>query len=81
MNQDQSLYAYQIGTTSFSVVTNLSYCAACEADHKWDRPKKVKNQDPTRSVEINSLKNPYNTVIAVTGPKEAVSGAFTVTID
>jgi len=43
--------------------------------------KKGKTQDPTRSVEMNSLKNPYNNVIAVTGPQEAVSGAFTLTID
>jgi hypothetical protein len=81
VNQDLSLYGYQVGTTNFSVVPNLASCVACEADHKWDRPKKGRTQDHNRSIEFNSIKSPYNIVIGVTGPKEAVSGAFTLAID
>lgn len=79
--QDMSLYGYQIGTTNYSVVPNLASCVACEADHKWDRPKKGKTQDHTRSIDFNSIKHPYNIVIGVTGPKEAVSGGFTIEVE
>jgi hypothetical protein len=37
-----SLYGYQVGSTSYPVVPNLSSCVSCEADHKWDYPKKAK---------------------------------------
>jgi hypothetical protein len=81
VNQDMSIYAYQIGTNNFSVVPKLSSCVACEAEYKWDRPKKGKTQDQSRTVKLNSAKSPYNVVIGVSGPKEAVSGKFTLTIE
>src|SRR5690606_34173001 len=55
-----SLYGYQVGTSNFSVVPDLSQCTSCEADHKWDRPKRGQTQDHTRSISFNSIQNSYN---------------------
>ncbi|CAG5087292.1 hypothetical protein CRYO30217_03444 [Parvicella tangerina] len=76
-----SLYGYQVGTTNFSTPPNLSSCVSCEADHKWDYPKKGKTQDHTRSIFFNSIKNPYNIFIGVAGADGLSSGEFTVEID
>ena len=76
-----SLYGYQVGTTNFSVVPDLSSCVSCEADHKWDYPKKGKTQDHTRSIEFNSINNGYNIFIGVSGPADLVKGDFTIEID
>ena len=82
-NEDDnfSLYAYQIGTTNYSVVPDLSSCVSCEADHKWDYPKYGKTQDHTRSVELNATTNSYNIVIGVVGAEELSSGGFTLKIE
>ncbi len=79
-NADFSIYAYQIGTTNFSTVPNLSSCVSCEAEHKWDYPKKGRTQDHTRSVSLNAIKNPYNVVIGVVGAKGLKSGGFSLAI-
>ncbi len=79
-SDDFSLYAYQIGTTNFATVPNLHSCVSCEADHKWDYPKKGKTQDHTRSVRLNAIKNPYNIVIGVVGSKGLTSGNYTLEI-
>jgi len=79
-NADFSLYAYQIGTTNYSTVPNLSSCVTCEADHKWDYPKKGRTQDHTRSVSLNAIKNPYNVVIGVVGSKGLSSGGYTLSV-
>ena len=76
-----SLYGYQVGTTNYSVVPELSSCVSCEADHKWDRPKRGKTQDHTRTIEFNSIKNSYNIFIGVSGPAELVKGEFTIEIN
>lgn len=76
-----SLYGYQVGTTNYPVPPNLSSCVSCEADHKWDYPKKGKTQDHTRSIEFNSIKNSYNIFIGVSGPAELTKGDFTIEID
>lgn len=74
-----SLYAYQIGTTNYSVVPNLSSAVTCEADHINDRPVIGKVEDGTRSVSLNATTNPYNAVIGVTGV-EGASGGYTLQI-
>ena len=79
-NANFSLYAYQVGTTNFSTVPNLSSCVSCEADHKWDYPKKGKTQDHSRSVSLNAIKNPYNVVIGVAGANGLKSGGYTLVI-
>jgi hypothetical protein len=78
---DLSIYAYEVGTNNFTLPPELATCVTCEAEHKWDRPKKGKTQDHTRSVKLNAIKNPYNVVIGVSGPKGATAGDFTLTID
>lgn len=79
-NANFSLYAYQIGTTNYSVVPNLGSCVTCEADHKWDYPKKGKTQDHTRSVRLNAINHPYNVVIGVVGADGLKSGGFTLAV-
>ncbi len=80
-NNNFSLYAYQIGTNNYSTVPNLSSCVSCEADHKWDYPKRGKTQDHTRSVYLNSIENQYNVVIGVVGAEGLSSGGFTLKIE
>jgi hypothetical protein len=75
-----SLYAYSIGATSERVVPDLPSCVSCESDEKWDRPKKNRTQDHTRSVKLNAIANPYNVVIGVSGPAGEVGG-FTVAVE
>lgn len=78
---DLSLYAYQIGSTRYDLVPNLSSAVSCEADHKWDYPKAGQPpQGSERKVFLNATTNPYNVVIGVTGP-EGVTGEFTLEIE
>ncbi len=80
-NANFSLYAYSMGATDFqSIVPKLSSCVSCEADHKWDRPRKGKTQDHTRQVYLNAITNPYNVIIGVVGAEGLKSGAFTLEI-
>lgn len=80
-SKDFSLYGYQVGSTNYSVVPNLASCVSCEADHKWDYPKKGRTQDHTRSIAFNSIKNPYNIFIGVTGNNQLSSGSYTLKIE
>lgn len=79
-NTNMSLYAFQTGTSSSSMVPNLNSCVTCEADHKWDYPKKGKTQDHTRSVYLNAIKNPYRIVIGVAGAEGLDEGDFVIEI-
>jgi len=76
-----SLYGYQVGTTSFPVVPKLSSCVSCEADHKWDYPKKNQTQDHTRTIKFNSIKNSYNVFIGVAGAEGLTKCDYTLKID
>jgi len=80
-NANFSIYAYQVGTANYSIQPNLGSCVACEAEHKWDYPKKGKTQDHTRTVELNSLYEPYNVVIGVAGADGLTTGAYTLKIE
>ena len=73
-----SLYAYQIGATNYSTVPNLSSCVTCEADYKWDYPKRGKTQDHTRSVRLNAISHNYNVVIGVAGAEGLNTGGYTL---
>ncbi len=75
-----SLYAYQIGTTNYSVVPNLGSAVSCEADHIRDRPVRGKVEDGTRSVSLNATTNPYTVVIGVTGV-EGATGGYTIQLE
>lgn len=77
-----SLYAYEIGENSTDLVPNLPRCIRCEADHKWDRPKKGQTQDHTRIVrDILAIASPYRVVIGVTGANGLAEGGFTLQIE
>jgi hypothetical protein len=80
-NANMSIYGYQVGTTNFSTPPNLNSCVSCEADHKWDYPKKGKTQDHTRSIFFNSIKNGYNIFIGVAGADGLSAGAYELKID
>lgn len=79
-NANMSLYAIQDGTTATALPPDIQRCTACEADHKWDYPKKGKTQDHTRSVDLNSTTNAYRVVIGVAGADGLKDGAFTLEI-
>lgn len=76
-----SLYGYQVGRTSFPIVPKLSSCLSCEADYKWDYPKKNQTQDHTRTIKFNSIKNGYNIFIAVAGADGLTKCDYTLKID
>ncbi len=80
-NANFSVYAYEIGVNSNDLVPNLPRCIRCEADHKWDRPKRGKTQDHTRIVsDLVAINNPYRMVIGVTGADGLEEGEFTLVI-
>lgn len=81
-NANFSLYGYQLGSTNFSMVPNLSSCVSCEADHKWEYPKRGKTQDHTRSIFFNSTNHPYNIFVGVVGADAGTNkGAYTLKIE
>lgn len=79
-NQNLSLYAYSIGTSDATLPPKIARVTSCESSEKWDRPVAGKTQDHTRSVELRAIQNPYNVIIGVSGPKEAVTGEFTLEV-
>lgn len=74
--KDMSLYAYQIGTTFFDLPPKVARATSCEADHKWDYPKKGKTQGKKRIVKLTSVNHPYNVVIGIAAPAGTTKGAF-----
>ncbi|MDF1551190.1 MAG: hypothetical protein P1P88_25440, partial [Bacteroidales bacterium] len=79
-NSNFSLYAYSIGTNNFSTVPDLHSCVSCEADHKWDYPKKGKTQDHKRMVSLNAINNPYQVVIGVVGADGLRAGGYSLSV-
>ncbi|MBN2683212.1 MAG: hypothetical protein JXR58_11940 [Bacteroidales bacterium] len=75
-NANFSIYAYSVGSTNYSTPPNLSSCVSCEAEHKWDYPKRGKTQDHTREVYLNAINNPYNVVIGVVGADNLTTGGY-----
>jgi len=80
-NANFSLYAYQVGSGNYATVPELSSCVTCEADYKWDYPKRGQTQDHSRSVYLNSIDNSYNVVIGVVGAEGIFKGGYTLKID
>ncbi len=79
--QDLSIWGYSVGTTNFTTPPKIPSCVACEAEHKWDRPKRGKTQDHTRTISFNAIANPYNVLIGVSGPAGATAGGFTLKVE
>jgi hypothetical protein len=77
---NMSIYAYQVGTTNYTLPPSLASCVSCEAEHKWDLPKKNKTQDHTRTVFLNAVGAPYNVVIGVAGADGLTTGRFRVQV-
>lgn len=76
-----SIYTYQDGVSSEVYPPELSSCVSCEADHKWDYPKRGKTQDHTRTVRLNAINNPYRVVIGVVGADGLVEGGYKLKIE
>ena len=79
-NANMSIYAYQTGLQNTSMVPELSRCVSCEAEHKWDYPKRGRSQDHTRTVRLNAIKNPYRIVVGVAGAERLAKGKFKLKI-
>lgn len=79
-NANFSLYAYQVGLNNKVLVPELASCVTCEADYKWDYPKRGKTQDHTRSVSLNTIQNPFRVVIGVAGAEGLSEGEFKLLI-
>jgi len=76
-----SIYAYQVNEYKMPIVPDLRSCISCEADHKWDRKKRGRTQDHTRTVSgLNALSNSYRVIIGVTGAEGLEEGEFTLVI-
>lgn len=81
-NVNLSGYAYSVGPDKVVLPPNLSSVVSCEAESKWDRPKKNKTQDHTRVLpRLTAIKNPYSVVIGVTAPKAVTAGEFEVKVE
>jgi len=80
-NQNMSLYGYQVPSTSSPVLPPAIHaCTSCEADHKWDYPKRGKTQDHTRHIFFNSIENSYTVVVGVTGPEGLEEGGYSLNL-
>jgi len=78
---DLSLYAYMSAIRDFHLVPDLPGCVTCEADFKWDRPKKGRVQTAERMIQFsNPTDHDYNILIGVTAPRGVTSGAFNLSI-
>ncbi len=77
-----SIYAYQTGVGSDRIVPELSSCIRCEVDHKWDRPRKGKTQDHTRTAKnLVAIGSPYQVIVGVVGAAGLADGGYTLKFD
>lgn len=77
---DLSLYGYQIVSGRHTLPDSLTTAVTCEADHKWDYPKRGQVQTDARTITFNATTNSYTLMLVVAGPNGATSGAFTLKI-
>ena len=75
-----SIYGYQIAAGKTILPEDLQSCVTCEADHKWDYPKRGKVQTDARSITFNSIGNSYNIVIGIAGADGLTEGDFSVAV-
>jgi hypothetical protein len=75
-----SIYGYQIGEGKFTLPEDLQSCVTCEADHKWDYPKRGKVQTDARIMTFNAIANSYTIIIGVTGADGLTDADFTLEI-
>ena len=70
-----------IGVNNDAYVPNLNSCITCEADYKWDYPKRGKTQNHTRSVHLNAISRPYKVVIGVAGADGLTNASYKLIIE
>jgi hypothetical protein len=75
---DVSLYAYEVGSTKYSIPPNLGSVTSCEASYD---AKNDSNPGATETVTLTATTNPYNVVIGVAGPQGVTSGAYTLKVE
>lgn len=75
-----SLYGYQIAAGKTTLPEDLRSCVSCEADHKWDYPKRGKTQGDERTITFNATTNSYNVVIGVAGANGLTESDFTLAV-
>lgn len=75
-----SIYGYQIAAGKTTLPEDLHSCVSCEADHKWDYPKRGKTQGDERTMTFNATTNSYSIVIGVTGANGLTEGDFKLSI-
>lgn len=73
-----SIYGYQLANNQIILPKDLERCTSCEAEHKWDYPKRGKTQDDSRTISLNSIGNPYSIVVGITGANGLTEGDFTL---
>ena len=73
-----SIYGYQIAPDKTTLPEDLQSCVTCEAEHKWDYPKRGRTQDQSRTITFNATTNSYNIVIGVTGADGLTDADFTL---
>lgn len=77
---DLSIYGYQIASGKHTLPDSLSSVVTCEAEHKWDYPKKGRVQTDARSITFNATTNAYTLMIAVAGPNGLSEAGYTLKI-
>ena len=75
-----SIYGYQIGAGQTILPEALQRCVTCEAEHKWDYPKRGKVQTDARSISFSAIGNGYSVIIGVAGADGLTEADFTVAV-
>jgi hypothetical protein len=77
---DLSIYGYQIAPNKVILPEDLRSCVTCEADHKWDYPKRGQTQTSARSIRFNAIGNSYKVFIGIAGAHGLTEGDFTLEV-
>jgi hypothetical protein len=79
-NTNLSIYGYQIAPNRVVLPEDLRSCVSCEADHKWDYPKRGQTQTSARSIRFNAIGNSYKVFIGIAGANGLTEGDFTLEV-
>lgn len=77
---DLSIYGYQIAPNRIVLPEDLRSCVSCEADHKWDYPKRGQTQASARTIRFNAIGNSYKVFIGIAGANGLTEGDFTLEV-
>ncbi len=79
-SKNLSIYGYEIAANKIILPEDLASAVTCEAEYKWDYPKKGKTQTEARTISLNAIKNPYSVIIGVAGADGLTDADFTLEI-